>query len=439
MTWMHHSDLARLVGCVYACTLLVRCGSGASNAVPAEAGVDATVSMSESGPPEGATEDTGSLAPLDAVAPGDTGADSIAVDSSNDGGPADAGSDSGVDAGVDADATVDDARADVAIDAAADAPGDAAADAPSEATVDAAVDAGCVDFNGRCIMTLATGQNDPFALVADGIDVYWTNNAYPQGIGSVMRVAVTGTGSPVPIVADADGPKFIATDATHVYWTERSTVRAWTKSTGVVSTLALGQPYPVGVAVDSQNVYWTNGNPDGGLMRVSLEGGAPTPLSTFPGNAYQLVVSPTRAYWSVYASDRIYSAPLTGGAPTLFFYDSNYYIDGIAIDGTTVYYTEESGLGPVGALPFDYHGGAPKLLATNNGTESVVSDGVYVYYTSANGDYPQYDGAVLRVPVTGGTPVTIATGGAPDSIAIDATSVYWASSSKGTISKATPR
>jgi hypothetical protein len=252
-----------------------------------------------------------------------------------------------------------------------------------------------------------------------------------------MRVAATGGGLPVPIVADADGPKFIACDATRVYWTERTTVRAWTKSTGAVTDLVIGQPYPVGIAVGANSLYWTNGNPDGGLMRLPLDGGAPASLSTFPGNAYQLVISATQAYWSEYASDRIYSAPLAGGPPTLFFYDSNFYIDGIAIDDSYVYYTEESGLGPIGAIPFD--GGAPKLLATNNGTESAVSDGVNIYYTSANGHPPSYDGAVLRVPVTGGAPTTIATGGAPDSIAIDATSVYWASSSKGTITKATPR
>jgi hypothetical protein len=286
-------------------------------------------------------------------------------------------------------------------------------------------------------VTIAAGQNYPFALVADGVDVYWTNNATAGGIGSVMRAPASGAGSPVPIVADADGPKFIACDASRVYWTERTTVNAWTKSTGVVTPLAIGQPYPVGIAVGAGNLYWTNGNPDGGLMKLPLDGGTPTSLSQFPGNAYQLVISPTQAYWSEYASDRIYSAPLAGGAPTLFFYDSNYYIAGIAIDKTYVYYTEESGLGPVGAIPFD--GGTPKLLATNNGTESAVSDGVNVYFTSANGDPPLYDGAVLRVPVTGGTPITIATGGAPDSIAIDETSVYWASSSKGTITKATPR
>jgi hypothetical protein len=147
----------------------------------------------------------------------------------------------------------------------------------------------------------------------------------------------------------------------------------------------------------------------------------------------------TRAYWSSLAGYSIFSAPLDGdgGAPTLFFYDSNYDVQGIGLDANHLYYTEESDYGPIGQLPLD--GGAATILSTNNGTEGVVSDGTYVYFTSANGDPPAYDGAVLRVPAAGGTVDTIATGNWPDSIAIDATSVYWASSRSGVVMRATPR
>jgi hypothetical protein len=53
--------VAGFVSGAYACLLLVRCGGG-DGVGPAEAGVDATVSMPESGPAESATEDTDSPA-----------------------------------------------------------------------------------------------------------------------------------------------------------------------------------------------------------------------------------------------------------------------------------------------------------------------------------------------------------------------------------------
>ena len=90
----------------------------------------------------------------------------------------------------------------------------------------------------------------------------------------------------------------------------------------------------------------------------------------------------------------------------------------------------------MGEVPLD--GGAPTVIASDNGTLGVVSDGTFVYYTSPNGG-ANVDGIVARVPLDGGASVTLATGGMPEAIAIDATSVYWTSSSMGTVVKRTPR
>jgi hypothetical protein len=174
-------------------------------------------------------------------------------------------------------------------------------------------------------------------------------------------------------------------------------------------------------------------------MKAGLDGGAPAALVSLGAghNFTQLVVSPTTAYWLNLASPYILSVPLAGGSVTTFYYDQNLYPIGIGIDSANVYYTEETGLGPVMACPLD--GGTPTMLATNNGTQSVVSDGTNVYYTSPNGNAPTFDGAVLRVPVDGGAAVTLATGGAPQAIAVDGASAYFSRALDGTVVRVTPK
>jgi hypothetical protein len=294
----------------------------------------------------------------------------------------------------------------------------------------------CID--GRCIATLATGQDDPFAIATDGIGVYWTNNANGAAdAGSVMRVAVDG-GSPVALATGLSQPRYLAIDDTRVYWTDISRVTAWSKAYGTIATVASLQGFPEGIAVDRTNVYWANEDPfDGGVMSIGLDGGTPRSVATDDNDALLLAISPTTVYWVDYADAYVWSAPLAGGSRSLFFDDSEFDIAGIAIDGANLYYTEQSAGGPLGVLPLD--GGAPRILSHDNGTLGVVSDGTYVYYTSPDGNAPVYNGSVVRVPLDGGAPTTLVTGGAPEAIAIDATSVYWTSSSTGSVMKLTPR
>lgn len=126
------------------------------------------------------------------------------------------------------------------------------------------------------------------------------------------------------------------------------------------------------VAVGSGNVYWTTG---GGVLTSAS--GAPVTLPQGTG-------------WS-----------------------------GIAIDGTSVYWTDD-GAGTVVKMALS--GGAPVTLASGLDTpDSIALDAANVYFTEGSGP-----GQVMKMPLSGGTPVKLADDPlGPSGLEVDTTNVYW--------------
>jgi hypothetical protein len=100
---------------------------------------------------------------------------------------------------------------------------------------------------------------------------------------------------------------------------------------------------------------------------------------------------------------------------------------GIAVDATSVYWTENDNPGTV--MKVALGGGSPTTLASAQSEPQCIA-------LNATGVYWTTSGPVMSVPLNGGSPTTLAPGqGPPNGIAVDATSVYWTTGAVDTVTK----
>jgi hypothetical protein len=87
--------------------------------------------------------------------------------------------------------------------------------------------------------------------------VFWRDGN--AGVGRVMRANKDGS-SPTLLADGEPGPKLVALDATHVYWTNNVThsVSRVPIAGGCKELLVTDQVGAHGIAVDATHVYWTN-------------------------------------------------------------------------------------------------------------------------------------------------------------------------------------
>lgn len=303
---------------------------------------------------------------------------------------------------------------------------------------------------GRCLITLASGQGSPGTVVVDATTAYWTATDVSRWNDVVMAVPLGG-GTPVTLVSSDDtGISDIAIDATTLYWLtahgQDGTVMKAPLNGGPPTTLATGQYGPHAMALDADSVYWTNNGKvstttsayvDGSVMKVPLAGGAPTTLASgvYP---FAIAVDANSVYWTDLRGGSVSRVPLEGGATTTLASFRSAY--SIAVDATSIYWARGSGWHDVEKAPLA--GGASITLAELQYPEvatNIAVDDTNAYWIT--GDGKRWN--VMKVPLTGGTPSTLASGqGIPGGLAMDATSVYWTTDdgdSVGTVMKLTPK
>jgi hypothetical protein len=246
-----------------------------------------------------------------------------------------------------------------------------------------------------------------------------------------MQVPTSG-GTPVTIASGQADPRFIAIDASNVYWTNNGggEVMSAPIGGGNATTLATGQSAPTNIAVGTQGVFWLSG---GNTVSWVVPGNTTIEPFMSGGLHYAgLALNGGYAYYSEYAGPDYTIPQYANFTEFNFFGSSTTPIDALAVDANYVYFTTEAILSVYKA---PLAGGMQTPLVQDTMAQArhaiAVSSG-NVYFTNADGEIDEY--------TTSNTVPTLAEGqGDSYGIAVDATSVYWSSPASGTIVKLTPK
>jgi hypothetical protein len=240
-----------------------------------------------------------------------------------------------------------------------------------------------VDKAGEELTVLASPQPSPYPILVDGPNVYWGNTE--SGTQQLLRVSASG--GAISLFAGGQAtPTDIAKDATSLYWTNyaNGTIMGASKAGGAPVALVVGQDYPRTLAVDDMSIYWINtgtvGVTDSAVMKASKAGGAPTTLASGEILWYALAVDDTSLYFAQISTDgirRIMKADKVSGAPVVLAVAGDGNPNGIAVDATSVYWTDYN-YGRV--MKVAKSGGAPVILADANHPNAIAVDDTHVYW-----------------------------------------------------------
>ena len=259
---------------------------------------------------------------------------------------------------------------------------------------------------------LVSGLSNPRFIAADATSIYWSE------FGGLIRKVAKSGGNPITLYASPFNPSGIAVDDTNVYFGDGLSLRAIPKNGG--NSVVLAAYSPSQVALDTNNVYGTDYTA-GAIRKVSKVGGTLITLATGSSSPSGIATDGANVYWSEQSWPGVVrQVSVNGGNPTILGYNVNN--NGIAIDAASVYWGESifTNQNSIDKAPLG--GGATAYLASGlNNVWALATDGASVFWAEH-----QINGAVKQVTVTGSGPITLANGLAdPVALVVDDNSVFW--------------
>jgi hypothetical protein len=284
---------------------------------------------------------------------------------------------------------------------------------------------------------LATASDPAITdLKTDGANVYWIDQSNRLSSVSVCGGPVTELAA---VNGETDLGPTIALDTNNVYVAVDSNVWRIAKEGGDGSQamLASGQTFASGAAVSGGSLYWnewnwdwmTAGQNSAIINQLPLAGGSVTAVApNVPFAPLNVAIGPSSYCWTNDIAGTIGCMALGSSEWTIMLASNQFGPGGIALDSTSVYWTNYSGNqgepvpsptnGTLNRVPIA--GGNTTVLATGYDFGGVAVDATHVYWSDV------YLNTVDVMSIAGGTPTVLANGASVVAGPIlDDNSVYW--------------
>jgi len=199
---------------------------------------------------------------------------------------------------------------------------------------------------------------------------------------------------------------------------------------GMSITVACGQKSPAKIVVGGDSVFWTNEIPGVIVSTASRAGGAPRTVVVGNAPAFGIAVDETTVYWTEPTSGKVMKVARSGGQPVTVASGLNNPLH-LVTDGTNLYWTAGRRR-PNEADGGELDGGETDAGDTDGGgTDGRNADG-------GRTDAGQSDGGSIGTVSLrpGSKPSTLVSGlSRPNAIAVDDQALYWTDLADGTVSK----
>ncbi len=253
--------------------------------------------------------------------------------------------------------------------------------------------------NGACQPAIVAKADHPHGccLAVDGASVYWAEWDFQAKNGRLMRAPLGGM--PTPIVPLTEEPWHIATDGKTLFLGSMAgmqSVPATGGSLTVIAPMAGGGNF----IVDHGYLYWSGPM---GFQRRSLSDNTDAVLL---GGVYVNSVAVTADQKTAFyvgafpnrMTPAVVKVPLDGSAPTALA-DEPGFGAGAALDAASFYWisADNTGPGPLKSIPLG--GGTSDVVANGKQIYGLAGDGKSVYWNNA--------GVVYALPSGGGMPVAL--------------------------------